>query len=91
MGGPKWKLTKYEFAKSHVSLGTWLLVLYIWGHPVEAYWKRVKQSFERMLGTYADIIQSHLDEYMFRERYGRTGEDMFDSMVKTIIHQHPFP
>jgi hypothetical protein len=39
-------------------------------NPVEAYWKRVKQTFKRMSGTYADMVDSHLREFLFRERYG---------------------
>ena len=60
-------------------------------NPVEAYWKRAKDGFKRMSGTYADLVQSHLYEFMFRERYGRSSAECFHSMTRAIAQQFPCP
>jgi hypothetical protein len=39
---------------------------------VESYWNRVKGKFKRMKGVHEDMLPSYLDEFMWRERHGRT-------------------
>jgi len=39
---------------------------------VEAYWCSVKRRFKSMVGTSADMVPFHLDEFMWCERFGST-------------------
>ena len=41
--------------------------------------------------TYADLVQGYLDEFMFRERFGKAPGDMFQSTIRTIAQQWPCP
>ena len=38
---------------------------------IESYWNRVKIKFERMKGCHQSHLPGYLDEFMWRERYGR--------------------
>ena len=46
---------------------------------IESYWNRVKTKLKRMRGCHENQLSSYLDEYMYRERYGHTSREMFDS------------
>ena len=37
---------------------------------IESYWNRVKTNFKRMKGVSREQLPLHLDEFMWRERYG---------------------
>ena len=39
---------------------------------IESYWNRVKTKFKRMKGVQCTMMSSYLDEFMWRERHGRT-------------------
>ena len=39
---------------------------------VESYWSRAKHKIKRMKGCHAHQLTSSLDEFMWRESYGRT-------------------
>ena len=56
---------------------------------IESYWNRVKIKIKRMRGCHREQLASYLDEYMYRERYGRTVRDMFDNILGDIAHQYP--
>ena len=56
---------------------------------VESYWNRVKQKFKRMMGVHESQLFSYLDEFMWRERYGRHGTSCFESIVSDIATQYP--
>ena len=47
---------------------------------VESYWNRVKPKLKRMRGCHAEQLPAYLDEFMWRERYGRTAEETFDNV-----------
>jgi hypothetical protein len=51
---------------------------------VEAYWCSVKRKFKMLNGTSRALTASYLDEHMYRERYGRTYPEMFNSILKDI-------
>jgi transposase-like protein len=51
---------------------------------VEAYWCSIKRKFKILNGTSRALTASYLDEHMYRERYGRTNEDMFSNILKDI-------
>jgi transposase-like protein len=44
---------------------------------VESYWNRVKRKFKRMMGVSSAQLPLHLDEFMWRERYGKTAGQGF--------------
>ena len=56
---------------------------------IESYWNRVKTKIKRMRGCHEHQLASYLDEYMYRERYGRTSREMFDSIIADIADQYP--
>ena len=45
-----------------------------WVHTqnIESYWNRVKMKLKRMKGDRAEEIPGYLDEFMWRERFGKT-------------------
>jgi hypothetical protein len=51
---------------------------------VEAYWCSIKKRFKMLNGTSRALTASYLDEHMYRERYGRTYSDMFNSIMQDI-------
>ena len=54
---------------------------------VESYWNRVKGKFERMK-VHLHQLPSYLDEFMWRERQGRTTSLAFNTI---ITHYCPIP
>ena len=56
---------------------------------IESYWNRVKKKFKSMKGVHSHQLPSYLDEFMWRERYGTTSQQAFDSIlidIKVAIH-----
>ena len=51
---------------------------------VEAYWCSIKRRFKMLNGTSRELTASYLDEHMYRERYGNTYSDMFNSILSDI-------
>lgn len=49
---------------------------------VEAYWSSIKRRFKMLNGTSRSLTASYLDEHMYRERYGTTYSDAFDSILR---------
>ena len=47
---------------------------------IESYWNSVKIKFKRMRDCRADQLPSYLDEFVYRERYGITCRQMFNSI-----------
>ena len=56
---------------------------------VESYWNRIKIKLKRMHGCHEHQLASYLDEYMYRERYGWTARQCFDSIIGDIATQYP--
>ena len=56
---------------------------------VESYWSRVKHKFKRMKGVESEQLPSYLDEFMWRERYGRTANTALNSILDDIATQYP--
>lgn len=56
---------------------------------IESYWNRVKTKFKRMKGVQETMIPSYLDEYMWRERHGRTGSSAMNSLFRDIARRYP--
>ena len=56
---------------------------------VESYWNRVKIKLKRMKGCHADEIPEYLDEFMWRERYGKFTGEAFENLAKDIADLYP--
>ena len=48
---------------------------------IERYRNRVKKKFKTMKGVHSHQLPSYLDEFMWRERYGTSSEQAFDSII----------
>ena len=51
---------------------------------IESYWNRVKTKFKRMKGVHETMLDSYLDEFMWRERHGRTPTLALNSLIRDI-------
>ena len=64
---------------------------------IESYWSQVKTKLKSMRGTTDEMLGGHIDEYMWRERYGRGVNGKFDpkaaytSLIADIATQYPQP
>ena len=56
---------------------------------VESYWNRVKTKFKRMKGVQESMLSSYLDEFMWRERHGRTGSTALQNLCRDIALAYP--
>ena len=56
---------------------------------VESYWNRVKGKFKRMKGVHEDMLSSYLDEFMWRERHGRTASTALNILFRDISLRYP--
>ncbi len=56
---------------------------------VESYWNRIKHKFKRMMGVQRAQLALYLDEFMWRERYGRNDMLCFNNIVADIATQYP--
>ena len=56
---------------------------------IESYWNRVKTKFKRMKGVQGSMLSSYLDEYMWRERHGRTGSAALQNLLRDIALRYP--
>ncbi|QQP51326.1 Uncharacterized protein FKW44_012650 [Caligus rogercresseyi] len=45
------------------------------------YWRMMKKRFVQMNGTNSSMLPSHLDEFMWREAYGKTPEEAFNNIL----------
>ena len=56
---------------------------------VESYWNRVKVKLKHMRGCHLRQLPGYLDEFMWRERYGKTGKEAFTAILQDISTQYP--
>ena len=56
---------------------------------LESYWNRVKTKFKRMKGVQESMLSSYLDEFMWRERHGRTGSTALQNLCRDIALAYP--
>ena len=61
----------------------------IWRFDIESYWNRVKTKFKRMKGVQDTMLSSYLDEFMWRERHGRTGSTALQNLCRDIALRYP--
>ena len=48
---------------------------------IESYWARAKAKLKRIRETRQTLLPSYIDEFMWRERYGRNEKRKFDENV----------
>lgn len=56
---------------------------------VESYWNRAKMKIKRMKGVHDQMLTSYLDEFMWRERHGRTASAALQSICRDIALRYP--
>lgn len=56
---------------------------------IESYWGRVKRKIKHMKGCHATEMTSYLDEFMWKERFGKTRRDCFGNVCRDIAAQYP--
>ena len=56
---------------------------------IESYWNRVKIKIKRMRGCHDQMMSSYLDEFMCRERHGRTASAALHSLCRDIALRYP--
>lgn len=63
------------------------------GHTnhVEKYWGRANQKFKAMCGVQGSFVDSYLNEFQWREKFGKTGMDAFSNLLKHISVWYPTP
>ena len=57
---------------------------------VESYWNRAKIKLKRMKGCHELELSGYLDEFMWRERFGKARQ-AFNSIIRDISAQYPLP
>ncbi len=55
---------------------------------IESYWNRAKLRLKKMKGVSEQQLPSHLDEFMWRERFGQTRPDAFNNIIRDIARQY---
>ena len=58
---------------------------------IESYWNRVKYKIKKMKGVLGDKIPEYLDEFLWRERYGKDSEEAFANIITDIATRYPPP
>ena len=56
---------------------------------IESYWNRAKIKLKRMRGCHRSQLPSYLDEYMWRERYGKKSDDVLSNIYRDIALWYP--
>ena len=56
---------------------------------VESYWNRAKMKIKVMRGCTKEQLSSYLDEFMWKERHGRTPADAFHNMLQHVAEFYP--
>jgi transposase-like protein len=56
---------------------------------VEGFWKNAKQKNKAMSGTTAELLPSYLDEFQWRQMYGKKTSQVFDNILAQIAHYYP--
>ena len=52
---------------------------------IESYWAKAKQKFKEMKGVSSHLLPSYLDERMWRDRWGTTGDNAFNKHSHTYF------
>ena len=58
---------------------------------IESYWNRTKIKLKRMRGCHELELSGYLDEFMWRERHGKTTREAFNNIIRDISTHYPLP
>ena len=58
---------------------------------IESYWNRTKIKLKRMRGCHELELSGYLDEFMWRERHGKTTREAFNNILRDIATHYPLP
>ncbi len=53
-------------------------------NSVESRWKYAKRKLSGFNGSSAELLSGYLDEYLWRERYGKNGTTAFENTLSHI-------
>ena len=56
---------------------------------IESYWSRVKHRINHMKGLHHHLLALYLEEFMWRERNGKSASLTFENIMRDIAHQYP--
>lgn len=56
---------------------------------IESYWNRVKTKFKRMKGVQNTMLSSYIDEFMWRERHGKSDSVALRNLCRDIALHYP--
>jgi hypothetical protein len=51
---------------------------------VEAFWQRCKRRFKRMYGTSRTLLASHVDEFLWQDRFGKNFSDRWENTLRML-------
>lgn len=54
---------------------------------VEAFWQRCKRRFKRMYGTSRELLASHIDEFLWQDRWGKTHNNRWQNTLN-LLRRH---
>ena len=60
-------------------------------NSLKCLWKNCKKKFKTMLGVHSTKLQSHLEEFMWRQQYGQTHKDAFNNILLHISQLYVTP
>jgi hypothetical protein len=55
---------------------------------VENYWQRCKRQLKRIYGTSRELLSTHIDNFLWEERYGKTISDRWHSFFRTMASNY---
>ena len=55
---------------------------------VEAYWSRAKHKIKAVYGSRLNLVPSYLDEFLWRERFGKNSDGSFCNMLQHISEHY---
>lgn len=58
---------------------------------VECLWKNCKKTFKEMCGVHNSTLESHLDEFMWRQIHGRTPQDCLNNLLLHLSQWYQLP
>ena len=56
---------------------------------IESYWSRVKRKFKAIKGVHESMLNSYIDEFMWRERHGSTASTALVNLCRDISLRYP--
>ena len=58
-------------------------------NAVEGFWKNAKKKNKEMCGTTEELLPSYMDEFQWRQLFGKKIFETFDNILAQIAHYYP--